>query len=236
MKYTSAIDAALIGVLGPLMSVVAGHYYYKEKINRGMILGLSLTILGLGLIIFKPIITEGGTSAAAGLRIFGNLMILAHVVGFLLYTVWSKMTMGKSSSLLTRTFSRARIKPMTKNYSPFIIVAVSFFVGLATIIPFAVLESHGFFGYEAFSLANLSITPIVGLLYMALISSIAAYYLYAWALQKATVGDTAIFSYLTPVFTLPFAYILLAEVPTPLMLYGAAIIASGVVIAEKTKS
>jgi len=76
----------------------------------------------------------------------------------------------------------------------------------------------------------------MGILYMAIFSSIIAYTLYEWSLKVASVADTAFFNYLSPVFTLPFAYLLLSEIPTKINLIGAGIIGIGVLIAEQKKS
>ncbi|OGC46787.1 hypothetical protein A2793_02895 [candidate division WWE3 bacterium RIFCSPHIGHO2_01_FULL_38_45] len=60
--------------------------------------------------------------------------------------------------------------------------------------------------------------------------------LFDWALNTHSMGDTAIYSYLAPIFTLPFAYVMLSEIPTKFALIGSAIIALGVIIAEHKKS
>jgi drug/metabolite transporter (DMT)-like permease len=236
LLYTGAIDAAIIGVIGPLLTVIAGHYFYKEKMNKVITIGLILATMGTVFIVFEPLLSNGEEINHTNLRIWGNFLVLLSVLGHMIFTVWSKMIMGKNSSRLVRTFRLIHIKPMHKIYSPFILMGTTFYIGLISMVPLAILENYGFFGHAGFSMANMSLTPLLGLLYMALLSSIAAYLLYEWALHLADVGDTAIFSYLGPVFTLPFAYILLSEVPTPVMLIGAGFIAVGVIIAEKAKA
>jgi len=91
-------------------------------------------------------------------------------------------------------------------------------------------------GGHSFEITSISTTGIFGIVYMAIFSSIVAYTLYEWALTVASIADTAFFNYLSPIFTLPFAYILLQEVPNKITLIGGAIIATGVVIAEYKKS
>jgi drug/metabolite transporter (DMT)-like permease len=71
---------------------------------------------------------------------------------------------------------------------------------------------------------------------MALLSSIVAYMLFHWGLQKVEVTDAALFTYLSPLFAFPVAYILLKETPSPTTTIGALFIAIGIMIAEKHKS
>lgn len=71
---------------------------------------------------------------------------------------------------------------------------------------------------------------------MALLSSIAAYLGFEWALHHVTVRDSSIFGYLQPVLTVPAAFLLLSEVPTTAAVVSAAIIGLGVVVAEAKKS
>jgi drug/metabolite transporter (DMT)-like permease len=126
------------------------------------------------------------------------------------------------------------MKPMTKKYSPILLMSLTFYVGMVTMLPFSILENLNFFGPVNYNLMFLDKTAIAGLLYMVLLSSIAAYFMFEWSLTKVTVSDTAILGYMQAVFTLPFAYVLLGELPTTYSLIGGAVIAVGVIIAESS--
>ena len=120
---------------------------------------------------------------------------------------------------------------MSKKYSPAIITALSFYVGLAFFIPMALAEGFGT-NYHA----NLTLTSISGVLYMVVLSSIVAYGLYQWGMKYLEAQETALYFYLSAALTIPAAYFLLGEIPTKPMLAGALVIAAGVTIAEKFKS
>ena len=79
---------------------------------------------------------------------------------------------------------------------------------------------------------QIDIHGILGLLYMSLFSSIVAFILYQWALDKGRVSESAIFGYLGPVFSFPIAHLLLGEVPTTSLIISAVIVVIGVIIAE----
>ena len=113
---------------------------------------------------------------------------------------------------------------------------ITFYVGLASMVPLVLLENKGFMGGHSFDITSITFLGTVGILYMAVFSSIVCYTLFQWALTIVTVADTAFFNYLSPIFTLPFAYLLLTEIPTKITLIGGAVIALGVIIAEQKKS
>ncbi len=71
---------------------------------------------------------------------------------------------------------------------------------------------------------------------MAILSSVVAYGVYQWGLKYLEAQETAVYTYLGSIFTIPAAYLMLGEVPTTSMIIGAGIIATGIVIAEKFKS
>jgi drug/metabolite transporter (DMT)-like permease len=234
-KYTTALEGTIIGILGTILSVYAGHYYYKEKIDWHINLGLLIAVAGTLFITFEPLFRSGITLEAER-RVFGNLFIVAYNIAFLLYLIWSKISMGQNSKNVRRTLRAFHMKPMVKKYSPILLMSISFYVGFLTFIPMALMEQAGYFGAVNFSITDVTLIPTMGILYMALLSSIVAYFAFEWGLTKVEIKDTAIFSYLQPVFALPFAFILLGELPNRFMLIGSAVIALGIVIAESKRS
>lgn len=232
-KYTSALDATLIGVMGPILAVAAGHYLYREKINKNIKLGLGVATLGTLYIAIEPLFELQTNNHLAELRLLGNGFVILYTLAFLLYMIWSKMMLGKSSKPMLRTLKYLHIKPMKRHYSATLLTALTFYVGLLTFIPFVILENMGYLGFETFDIKLLGIVPVLGILYMALLSSIVAYTLFEWGLEKVDVKDTAILSYLAPLLTAPFAFIILGEVPTTYMVIGGLTLALGVYLAEK---
>jgi drug/metabolite transporter (DMT)-like permease len=67
---------------------------------------------------------------------------------------------------------------------------------------------------------------------MALASSIIAYFLFEWSLKRISVTDSAVISYIGPLFAIPSAFIILGEIPTEINIIGGSIIAVGIFIAE----
>jgi len=235
-KYTTALDAAIITLLAPLLAVVAGHYYFNEKVSGRTRMGVILASIGTLLIIIEPFLVNGASLRTKELKVLGNMLILIATLSFLLFTLWSKYAEGEKSNKIKKIFKLLHLHKLKKGRSPLTITCITFYVGLASMIPLLILETKGYFGPINFSIYNLKTTAVIGIFYMAIFSSIIAYTLYEWSLKIASVADTAFFNYLSPIFTLPFAYLLLREVPTKINLIGAGIIGIGVLIAGRKKN
>jgi drug/metabolite transporter (DMT)-like permease len=236
LKYTTVLDNAIITILGTILIVFAGHYFYREKVDQKLKIGLILASIGTLIVILEPALTgDHGNSIEITKRLWGNVLAMLYNVTWVIYIVWSKMSMGQSSPMLKKTLSFIHIKPMHHPYPPTFIAAVTFYVGLATLIPLALWENlseHQTY----FNINNLGIEAIWGILYMAILSSIVAYMLNQWALETGKIRDAAVFSYIGIVFSFPIAFLLLGEVPNTYMIIGGAIIAFGVFIAELKNS
>jgi len=235
LNLTTAIDASLIGISFPMMALAAGYYFYKETVTPFEKLGVLIATIGALIVIVEPALGKLGFSEASLERIVGNVLALFYEITWLAYIIWSKAVMGENSAQVKKLTKFFHIKPMHKKYSPFIVTSLNFYVGLATLIPFFALEQLGFFG-RVFMPPMLNLTAIAGILYMALLSSIVAYFLFQWGLENAEVSDVGFFRYLGPVFTFPAAYILLGEIPGRAVLIGLIFIIIGVAIAETHRS
>lgn len=233
VKYTTSLDAAILGTSAPIMVIAAGHFFYNEKLNYKAKLGVFIATLGTLLIMLEPMLFKGQhAELEQGLRVLGNLAVLIYNVAFTAYIIVSKHVMGENSSTLTTILKRLRLNRMTRSYSPTLHTGFTFYVSLVSIFPLMLIENRYM---KAFDLTNLTIIPIAGILYMAILSSIVAYVAFEWGLKRAKAADTAIFSYLGPLFTIPISFVLLQESPTPAAFLGIIIIVIGVVGAETNR-
>lgn len=230
LNLTSVLDVAIISILGPILTFVAGRYFYHEKITKIEIFGITLATLGTLFIIIEPAFSSN-IGVEVGKRILGNLFILIYQFSWPVYIILGKHMVGENSKELTKTLKFLKIKKLTKEYHPNTITAFSFYVGLAFFIPAAIIEATSTNYYP-----NFTSSALMGIIYMALLGSVVAYGVYQWGLKYLEAQETAIYSYLGSIFTIPAAYILLGEIPTQTMILGASVIAVGVVIAEKFKS
>lgn len=237
VKYTSTIDTALISTIAPLMTIFAGHHFYNEKVSSMTKVGVAIATIGTALIVFEPLLNSSGVvhDVPVRLRLLGNMLVVMYNVLFTIYIVYSKVVMGKSTKQVKSFLRFFHVEKMQRAYSPLLSTAITFYVGLAAMIPFALYENMGGAGMTGIDFSKLTTTPILGIVYMAVLSSIVAYVAYEWGLKNSDVSDGAIFGYLGPLFTIPFSFWLLGEIPTNTAIFGAGIITIGVVIAERYK-
>ena len=110
-----------------------------------------------------------------------------------------------------------------KNLDPFILSSSSFLVGTIVILPF-------FLTQPVFAIHP---QAIFGILYMAILGSVVAYFTYIYGVSKIEASEATIFTYLQPLFAIPLAAVWLAEKITLPFLIGALLIGLGVFICEK---
>jgi drug/metabolite transporter (DMT)-like permease len=150
--------------------------------------------------------TEKGLSPAAG-TLKGDLLTLCGGLAFAGYTVAGR--------------------PVLRDLGPLRTTALSFLAGGAMILvitmPTALRETW----------SAVSPTAFLGLAYMLLIGTVAAYLLWYFALAHLDPSKVAVFTYLQPLIAAAVAYAVRGESITTGLLAGAALILAGVVIAER---
>lgn len=233
LEYTTAIDSSIIGLLSPIATIAAGHYFFKERVNNIQKFGYGLATIGMLLIAIEPALVANWSTIPMHLRITGNIMIIIYQLTWPAYIILGKRMMGEKSTEVNKAFKYFHLHQMHKKYNPTLLTVLTFYVGLIVLTPFALWESFG--------VANphqiiLNFPSIMGLLYMALLSSIAAYIFFEWGLHHLEASETAMYNYISPLFAIPMAMVLVGEKLTNLATVGMLIIAAGVVIAEKYKS
>lgn len=110
IKRTDATSASVITLIIPILSVVLGWFFLREKVFLVNILGVILGLLGAIVIIGLPDPT----------KILGNFLILLASVSFVIGAVFSHQ--------------------MLKIYPSLVVTAFAFLVGLITFFPMAAFE------------------------------------------------------------------------------------------------
>lgn len=235
LKYTSSLEVAVLGIIAPLLMVVAGHYFFNERVKKQIQIGLVIATVGTLILALGPILDLEATPSSRMESVIGNSLIVVYNLLWTGHVLWSKRIRGENSPRVDGVAKFFGIPVPRKKYSSELVTGVSFYVGLFTMIPFYILESTGRFGSSSFSIFELNGNGWLGLLYMAILSSIVAYGLFEWSLKYLKVSDTVIFSYISPLFTLPAAFFILGELPTKDIVLGAGVVALGILVAEKKK-
>ena len=205
-KYTSSIEGTLILAAAPIFTIIGGFYFLKEKVTKKEFIGISITLVGFSLIVFKPLLEQ---SINFSQDLLGNLIMIGAVFSWVAYVLVSKNIFNNKRS----------------NHSPTFITFVTFFSGAITLFPFGI--------YEILTTQIDFIKAIPGILYMTILSTVVAYTLFEYGVQKIEAGEAELFHYLQPVFTIPVAMIFLGEAFSMLYLIGGLIILIGLYIAER---
>lgn len=208
IKLTDATSASVITLIIPILSVILGWWFLKEKIFLVNLLGVILGLLGALIIIGIPQILLGTADPS---KLLGNFLILLASISFVIGAIISRKMLKKYPSLLVTSFA--------------------FSIGFITFLPLAIFEYLKNPGWVS------KVTPlgIFGVVFMVLLSSISAYFLFEWGLAKTSVIKADIFQYLEPLWASSLAVLILGETISISLLIGGLLIISGVLFGTLAK-
>lgn len=205
LKYTTAINASVIGAMSPLVMNVVSVFFLKSKLGWKRLGAILLSLTGVILIITNGNIGEfvnGGFNP-------GDFLMMIAVLCWVAYGIMSKKVM--------------------ENYSPLIITAYSFLTAAVILFPFALADLGT--GY----LAKTTLSGWMAIVYMAIFPSVIGYLVQQVAFKKLGTGKTMMFVNLVPVFSIVLAVIFLGETISLLKIGFALMIIAGVYISIKLR-
>lgn len=208
MKRTTATDASVLILTVPILSVLLGWWFLKERIFLVNLLGIVLGLVGSLIIVGLPQILIGNLSMT---QLIGNILIIFTSISWVVGAVIAKPLLSKYSSLL--------------------VTAVAFLVGTVTFFIPAFLE---YLQNPAWPV-QITILGILGVIYMTLLSSISAYFLFEWGLSKTSVYAADLFHYIEPFVATSLAVSILGERVSKSFLIGGLLIAAGAYLGTLSK-
>jgi drug/metabolite transporter (DMT)-like permease len=128
------------------------------------------------------------------------------------------------------TFYVVLSKKVVRRYDSIEMNAMNFFASAAVLLPLTIVRG------ARFDWGSVPWQGWTGLLYMAAISSVAAYTLFYWALRYMEASRVAAVNYFQPIGAILVAAFFLREVPTRHLLLGGVLILLGVYLAERAKA
>ena len=206
IALSSASNTSFVLATMPATTALLSHFTGNQKMTPKMWGGVTLTMLGAGLIV------AGGTGGLAGLgggSLTGDLTTLSGTVGWCVCTIMAA--------------------DLTKRMSPLAFTAWAMVVGAAFMVPLSIGELiHA--DWSAPSALNWTELILSGSLANAF-----SYILWNRGVKSSGPASTAIFSNLNPVWTGIFAYLILHEKWTGTKILGAAVILAGVSLVRLTR-
>ena len=208
VKYAAASDDSLVIGVGPVLIAVLASFVLNEPLTKTKVLGLFSGLSGIAVISLLSPNTDVPN------RLLGVTLVFGGATAYALYTV-----------LLRRFVSANRTNnPATAPSSLSILAWISLF-GWIFMIPFSLLESPWTYTWATASW--------LGILYLALLSTVVGYFFYVEGVSKIGASRAAIFSNLVPVFGVISSILLLGEKPSPWHGVSFLLILSGVILVNR---
>ena len=199
------LDAGLASLLvtsNPIFTAILSRILLGEHLTSRKVIGILTAFTG-----FLLVLQFGSTGGARLERdqMVGVFIVLLAPLSWAFYTVLSKPLLGR--------------------YPPKYVAAYTTMAGGTVFIPFLLFD-RGLHGRVA------ALGPIdwLTVLYVSLLAITVAYLLWYWGLRVLTPSQTAVYTYLVPVFGVLTAWLLLGEVPAIFALVGGAVIVAGVIL------
>jgi drug/metabolite transporter (DMT)-like permease len=202
---TTATNIGLIYAASPILIVLLAWARYGEVLRVRQVAGAALCLLGVLTVIFR-----GDLGLLLGLQFtLGDLWILAATVAWAWYSVLLR--------------HRPSVLPLVARFAA--IVAG----GVLVLLPFQLAEiASG----AAPTFDRLTVTTV---LFVAAVSSCAAYLAYAFIQRTLGAGPTGLLMYLIPLYNAGLAFVLLGERLELHHLAGAALILPGLFLATRAR-
>jgi len=211
---TTLLNMSLISLFGPITMMVLGYLFLKEHLTRRMKIGAFVTFIGATVIAIEPLISGSHGAGPIVGEIFGNALVLLSLV------------CGATSGLLVK-------KLLREGVSAVFLANYSFIVGFITLVPIVLYVREPQQVVEMLKTATF--LDHLGVIYMAFISGTIAYTLTNSAQKTIELSETAIFSYLYPIFSAILAVVLLGEKIGWITIVACLVTFAGVFVAEFKK-
>jgi len=202
VRYTSAINTSLINATGPIITVVIGLLFLKERLQANKLLGIGVSLIGVFMVVSNA---DWQVIETMQLNPGDGLMGIA-VLSFSIYVVLSRVVMQKY-----------RISPLK-------VTAYTFL--LCTLFSFPGALYEGMVDY----LPRFTLLQWVFIMYMAIFGSVLAYLFQLMAVQKIGAANFIIFNNLIPVFTIILSVLFLGEKFDTVKLISTLFIIAGVYV------
>lgn len=202
LSLTSANSASVISASEPVLIVLVAWLLLRQRPPLGLITCIGIAVLGLLMVSGEALLERGQASSVGdGLIVLATLFAASYVV---------------LSSKVTGDFPAATLASAQQ------IVGLVFAVSVFLIVQTLGLE-HG-------TIASLSPGMLAYAAFSGVIQYAFAFWLYLIGLRYLSPAAAGLWLTLVPIFGLIGAYVWLHEVPTGLMLAGAALIIGAVVM------
>lgn len=206
LQYTSAITAALIIVINPVFTTCIASFFMGEAWNWRTIVGVVISLLGVSLVISK-----------------GDLRILTHMsIG-----IGELYLFGSVASWVAYTLI---VKKVTRTMENGLMTAVSTMMGAVMLLLISMVKED-----QWHSVLYVSNQTMVEIVYLAVCSTVFAFLLFNWGVERIGATKASAYINLTPINAAWIAILLYGEKIAAYHLIGMAVTITGVLITTRNK-
>jgi len=211
VRYAAASDDSLVIGIGPVLIAIMASFVLNERLTKTKGLGFISGLAGIGVISLLSPNTDVLN------RPLGISLVFGGAIAYATYTV-----------ILKRFVAGIRSDNTRPHLSSLAILAWISLFGWFFLIPLSLLEAPWTYSWGPVSW--------LGILYLAILSTVVGYFFYVEGVSKIGAGRAAIFGNLVPVFGVTTSVLLLGESLSPWHGVSFLLILIGVVLVNKQKS
>ncbi len=206
LARTEASRGSLITSINPLLTAVGAALIFKERFTFIRIIGFILCVAGALLIISK-----GDLSSIFNKGVDrGDLAFLGCAASWAVYTLLGRFVSTELSSLTT----------------------ISYASTLGMLVLFAATLGHGLLN----AISTLNLNSGLNLLFLSLLATVVGFVWFQDGVKHFGAAKAAVFIYFMPVSAVFWAWLILDEKLTLILVIGAVMVISGVYLVNKKTS
>ncbi|MBS7813411.1 DMT family transporter [Roseococcus pinisoli] len=203
LRSTTAANGLLLNSFIPILIVLFGALFYRQRLRAGQLLGLTLSFAGV-----LTIVMHGEWSRLASLSFSpGDLTVFCAMVSWAFYTLW--------------------LRGIPAEIDRVGLLGMQIMVALAVLGPLSLLEG------ASGQVATWSAESLGALAYLGLFPSVIAYLLYNLGVARVGAARAGLSIHLIPLFGVVLAVLFLGETVHGYQLLGMATILAGVTCAAR---
>ncbi len=173
VTMATAIDVSILSILSPIMAMIVGALFMRDRITINGILGLSISVAGVLFLIFN---TRGMGGGASRTSIGGIILMLVNTLSFATYV--------------------ALFKPLIQRYSVICFMKWMFLFSAILALPF------GFKDLVSIDYSAIPTDIILQILYVVVFATFVSYFLIPIGQKRIPPIVVCMYSYVQPVMAL----------------------------------
>lgn len=207
MTITTAIDASIIASLSPIMTMIIAYFYLGEPITSKKLIGVSLSFIGVIILILNSVGLGGGASKTHPL---GAMLMVGNGLSFALYL--------------------GIFRPLISKYSVFTLMKWMFLFSSLVAIPLNIKE------LTSLDYASLPSRILSELAFIIVFSTFIAYFLIPIGQKKLRPTLVSMYSYVQPIVATIISICFGLDSLSALKIVAASCVFAGVAIVNASKS